>query len=117
MRWFSDIIIALTMLILLVFGAGGVGVMKCDCSGKTSLLTPIERGCCPMDSDCMSVTVLHLSASVMQHNADVPNPQPVTLAVAPAMPKPECRSISVVIPVVPSGRPPTGFVETTVLRV
>ena len=105
------------MLILLVFGAGGVGVLKCECSGKTSLLTPIERGCCPMDSDCMSVTVVQLSAGELQNNTGVPHPQPVPLAVAPAMPKPECRLAPVVIPVIPSGRPPTGFVETTVLRV
>lgn len=117
MRLFSNIIITITTLILLVFGAGGVGVLKCACSGKTSLLMPLEQSCCPVNSDCMSVTVVQLSAGELQNNTGVPHPQPVPLAVALAMPQPVCINVPVVIPVFPSGRPPTGFVETSVLRV
>ena len=117
MRLFSNIIITITTLILLVFGAGGVGVLKCACSGKTSLLMPLEQSCCPVNSDCMSVTVVQLSVGELQNNTGVPHPQPVQFAVVPAVPKFECCNISVDIPVISSGHPPTGFVETIVLRV
>ena len=117
MRLVSNIAITLTTLILLVFGAGGIGVTKCACTGKTSLVIPLEQGCCPVDSDCMSVTVVQLSASEFQQSVDVPQPQPMLLAATPAIPQHECCLRPVTIPVVPSGRPPTGFVKTTVLRV
>ena len=117
MKWFSNIIITLTMLILLVFGAGGIGVSKCACSGKISFLMPLEQGCCPMDSDCMTITVVHFSAGEFQQSANIPQPQPMQLASAPMFVQPECCHSSVDIPVIPSGRPPTGFVETIVLRV
>lgn len=117
MKWFSNIIITLTVLILLVFGAGGVGVSKCACSGKISLLTPLEQGCCPVESDCMTITVVQLSVGELQSNTDVPQQQPVQLAAAPTFVQPVYCYRPVDIPVVPSRRPPTGFVETIVLRV
>jgi hypothetical protein len=61
MKTFSKIIISLTVLILLMFGTGGVCIAKCNCSGKTSLVLPLERSCCPTDGDCMTITVAQIS--------------------------------------------------------
>ena len=61
MKTFSKIIISLTVLILLMFGTGGVCIAKCNCSGKTSLVLPLERSCCPSEGDCMTITVAQIS--------------------------------------------------------
>lgn len=79
MKSFSIILTSFTVLILLVFGTGGVGVAKCNCSGKTSLVLPLEHGCCPTESDCMSVTIVQLSDYEMQHNNDAPQPSVLTV--------------------------------------
>ncbi len=74
MKVLSKIAISFTVLILLMFGTGGIGVAKCSCTGKTTLVLPIERGCCPMESDCMSITVAHISDFEVQHLTDTPQP-------------------------------------------
>ena len=61
MKMLSKIAISFTMLILIMFGTGGICVAQCSCTGKTTLMLPIERGCCPMESDCMTITVAHIS--------------------------------------------------------
>lgn len=74
MKVLPKIAIAFSVLILLTFGTGGIGVAKCNCTGKTTLVLPIERGCCPMESDCMSITVAHISEFEVQHLIDTPQP-------------------------------------------
>lgn len=120
MKLVSKISIAFTMLIILIFGIGGVGVAKCACSGKTSLVLPMERGCCPMDSDCMSITVAHISDFELQQCNDVP--QPLAVSDCHIVGYTDCRFYCF-----PENRefrlfkyphhPPAEFVGTTVLRV
>ena len=74
MKVLSKIAISFTVLILLMFGTGGIGVAKCNCTGKTTLILPIERSCCPLESDCMSITVKHISDYVVHHLTDAPQP-------------------------------------------
>ncbi len=105
------------MLMLLVFGAGGVGFAKCACSGRISFLVPLEQNCCPVESDCMTITVVHFSASELQQNNDITHPMPVQLAATHTFRQFEFRSDYAAVPVATPGHPPTGFVETTVLRV
>ena len=78
MKVLSKIAIAFTVLILMTFGTGGIGVAKCNCTGKTTLVLPIERGCCPTESDCMSITVAHISDFEVQHLIDTPQPVAVS---------------------------------------
>ena len=75
MKTLSKIAIALTVLILLVFGTGGVGFAKCSCSGKISLTIPLEQGCCPRESGCMTISVAHFSDYELQQNSDIPQPE------------------------------------------
>ena len=63
MKQLSSIIISVTTLVLLVFGAGGLGLTKCACSGRTALLTLDDRGCCPGEGGCKTVTVVSMPDS------------------------------------------------------
>lgn len=73
MRQLSGIVISFTTLLLLVFGAGGLGLTKCACSGRTTLLTLDDVGCCPSEGDCMTVTVVSMPDSDMpDHGLDAP---------------------------------------------
>lgn len=63
MRRISSIIISVTTLVLLAFGAGGLGLTKCACSGRTALLTLDDGGCCPDEGGCMTVTVVSMPDS------------------------------------------------------
>lgn len=75
MKVFSKIAITFTVLILLMFGTGGVGFAKCSCSGKISLMIPMDKGCCPMESGCMTISVAHFSDYELQQNSDIPQPE------------------------------------------
>ena len=66
----SHIMVSLSVLLLLVFGAGGMGWQRCSCSGRVSLLSIADRGCCARGSSCMVVTVSPVST------ADVSQPAP-----------------------------------------
>lgn len=61
MKHLAHIAIALTTLIVTLFGAGGVGLMTCACSGETTLVVPMDDGCCGADTSCMTVRVVQLS--------------------------------------------------------
>ena len=60
MRKVANIIISATVLILLVFGTGGLSLMKCSCSGKVTFVTPSD-GCCPSEGNCMTVKIWKVS--------------------------------------------------------
>ena len=62
--------VSLSVLLLLVFGAGGMGWQRCSCSGRVSLLSIADSGCCARGSSCMVVTVSPVST------ADVSQPAP-----------------------------------------
>ena len=117
MKHLSGIIIILfTTLLLLAFGAGGLGLTKCACSGRTTLLTLDENGCCPGEGGCMTVTVVSMPDS------DVPDQH----WNAPML---ECANVpafSLVQPSIPLFKPsiiptpvysPPRFTLTTVLLV
>ena len=70
----SKISIVFTLLILLVFGTGGIGIAKCECSGKTSLMLPMERSCCPTESGCMTIKVAQISDYELIQLTDIPQP-------------------------------------------
>lgn len=68
--------VSLSVLLLLVFGAGGMGWQRCSCSGRVSLLGIADGGCCARGSSCMVVTVspvstADVSQTVPQVGADV----------------------------------------------
>ena len=66
----SHIMVSLSVLLLLVFGASGIGWQRCSCSGRVSLLSIADSGCCARGSSCMVVTVSPVST------ADVSQPAP-----------------------------------------
>lgn len=116
---FSKIVISLTMLILIMFGTGGIGVAQCSCTGKTTLVLPIERGCCPMESDCMTITVAHFSDYEVQHLTDTP--QPVVVSFCQVFGQTDiCNSrLSIIHESKALDNPPptADFIGTVVLRV
>ena len=71
MKIISNTAIALTCVILLLFGNGGLALEHCSCSDTTRLLLPFDDGCCGKDSDCMTVTVYHLCDSGLGHVEDL----------------------------------------------
>lgn len=119
MKVLSKIAISFTVLILLMFGTGGIGVAKCSCTGKTTLVLPIERGCCPMESDCMSITVAHISDFEVQHLTDTPQPAVIYCCQVFGHHdiKINCTSAINVSGVFDNPPPPTDIVGTVVLRV
>ena len=119
MKMFSHIIVAFTMLIILTFGGGGVSLVKCACSGRTSIVLPLERGCCPEESGCMTVEVVPFSASEMQQSVDIdiPVPEPMMLPELQTAMISDGFRIQELLPVRLSGQPPTEAVGTMVLRV
>ena len=63
MKWLSHIMVSLSVLLLLLFGAGGMGWQRCSCSGRVSLLSLADGSCCPRGGSCMVVTVSPISAA------------------------------------------------------
>ncbi|MCR4828472.1 MAG: hypothetical protein K5864_03315 [Bacteroidales bacterium] len=88
MKILSNIAIAITTLILLLFGNGGLALQHCSCSNTTSLLLPFDEGCCNEDSECMTVSIYHLCDSEWGHAEDsvtapqleTPTPMPTCTA-------------------------------------
>lgn len=119
MRIVANISITLTTLILLVFGAGGVSVTKCACSGKTSLLTMSDAGCCPSEGGCMSVTSVQLSDSDLPVHFDAPELMPAVVSLPAfqcSLPAPQSQFFMPHTPL-STGYPPPQLPLTTVLQV
>ena len=115
MKHLSGIIISLTTLVMLVFGAGGLGLTKCACSGRTTLLILDDVGCCPTEGDCMTVTVVSMADSdVPDHGCDAP----VLDCAAVLIPNLEIRNSKFEsrIPIPDPVYSPPRFTLTTVLR-
>lgn len=72
MKRLANILTTVTVLVLLIFCGGGIGVVKCACSGKVSFLLPDRQGCCPTEGGCMTVTTLQVSDSNLADGVDVP---------------------------------------------
>lgn len=75
MKTVSHIMIALSTLILLLFGSGGIGWQRCACTGKVSLVLPTQHDCCKRGSKCMTVTITHLSTADLQQETSTPTAQ------------------------------------------
>lgn len=73
MKRVANIVVSFTVLILLLFGTGGLSLMRCSCSGKVSLVLPSDNNCCPIESNCMTVNVWKVSdaAPTLQETVDV----------------------------------------------
>ncbi|MBR1834251.1 MAG: hypothetical protein IJ785_01900 [Bacteroidales bacterium] len=67
MRSLSAIMVACAALMLLLFGAGGIGVQRCSCTGHVSFVSSTGGGCCK-SSKCMTVKVAQVSAAEMQQS-------------------------------------------------
>ena len=67
MKRLSHIMVSLSVFLLLVFGAGGMGCQRCSCSGRVSILL-LDDGCCNRGSDCMDVKVSPVSVADMVQN-------------------------------------------------
>lgn len=59
MKVLANISVTFTTLILLLFGASGIGMERCICTGKTTVMLPgahdfctDEEDCCGDDKDC-----------------------------------------------------------------
>ena len=59
MKVLANISVTFTTLILLLFGASGIGMERCICTGKTTVMLPgahdfctDEEDCCGDDEDC-----------------------------------------------------------------
>ena len=52
MKVFANISVTFTTLILLLFGASGIGVERCICTGKTTLVLPGAQDFCAGEDDC-----------------------------------------------------------------
>ncbi|MBP3763928.1 MAG: hypothetical protein J6I49_08665 [Bacteroidales bacterium] len=110
MKHLATIAIAATTLIITLFWSGGVGVMTCACSGRTTLVIPLEDGCCGGQSDCMSVRVLQISENETIATLQVPGDLPLpALLPAVGLPAP-CPAATRVVSPAPlrshSGPPP-----------
>ena len=67
MKKLSHIMVSLSVLLLLVFGSGGMGCQRCSCSGRVSILFLDDSGCCSRGSGCMDVKVSPVSpADIVQ---------------------------------------------------
>ena len=67
MKRLSHIMVSLSVLLLLVFGSGGMGCQRCSCSGRVSILFLDDSGCCSSGSGCMDVKVSPVSpADIVQ---------------------------------------------------
>lgn len=74
-------VILLTMILL---GTSGVSVEKCSCTGKISLVLPMEDDCCPGEGGCMTLKSMHLSDYVPTAMVSLDMPvQPVLYTVFP----------------------------------
>ena len=73
MRRLVNITILFITLILTIFGSSGVSIAKCACSGKTTFLSLGKDNCCPQERDCITVSSVHLSASILPDHTDVPD--------------------------------------------
>ncbi len=69
MKKLSHMMVSLSVLLLLVFGAGGIGWQRCSCSGRVSLLSIEDNGCCARGSSCMVVTVSQVSTAEVSQPA------------------------------------------------
>ena len=72
MRHLAHTAIAITTLIIILFSSSGVGLMTCACSGETTLVLPLDDGCCGSDRSCMTVEVLQMSDSEVVATLKVP---------------------------------------------
>ena len=72
MKVLANISVTFTTLILLLFGASGIGMERCICTGKTTVMLPgahdfctDEEDCCGDDEDCNddcdTVVIVNLS--------------------------------------------------------
>lgn len=119
MKHLAHIFIGLTTLILLFFGAGGVGLVKCACSGKVSVMLPNDENCCRTESDCMSVRFVQLSDSEVAATLQLPveAPQPLLLDIHSPLhcPLPAVQTFRTVASADPP--PPSGVRCSMVMRV
>lgn len=119
MRIVANIAITFTTLIMLTFGVGGISMTKCACSGKTTLLTINNNNCCPTEGNCMSVTTVQLSESILPDNVEAPELMPAMLETSAlhASLSPFYPSLYTLHHTLPMGYPPPRLPLTTVLRV
>ena len=117
MKRLANILTTVTVLVLLTFCGGGIGVVKCACSGKVSLLLPDRHGCCPTEGDCMTVTTLQVSDSHLSDGVDMPRTMPITLPSF-EIPVLSCKEIrSAAVTTYPADIAPPGISQSMVMRV
>lgn len=72
------------MLTMMLLGTTGVSVEKCSCTGKVSLVLPMENDCCPDEGGCMTLKSLQLSDYMPTVTASLDLPlMPMLFAVIP----------------------------------
>ena len=71
MKRTSEIVISFTVLILLMFGTGGLSLEKCSCSGKVRFVLPADGPRCPKKGSCMTVKIWKVSDAAPVHQKTV----------------------------------------------
>ena len=84
MRRATNIFLSVIMLTMMLLGTTGVSVEKCSCTGKVSLVLPMENGCCPDEGGCMTLKSMQLSDYMPTMTASLDLPvMPMLFAVIP----------------------------------
>ena len=84
MRRATNIFLSVIMLTMMLLGTSGVSVEKCSCTGKVSLVLPMEGGCCPGEGGCMTLKSMQLSDYMPTVTASLDLPvMPMLFAVIP----------------------------------
>lgn len=61
-------------MILTLMGTDGVSLERCSCTGRISLVIPVDGECCPGEGGCMTISTMDLSDYVPTHSAHVDAP-------------------------------------------
>ena len=117
MRPLAKISITITTLILLTFGVSGISMVRCNCSGKVSLVLPLDSTCCPSEGSCMTVTTVELSDSDLPTHLEAPQLPPAMMESSGWLPVEFTETLRYSALRTISGYSPPRFSLTTVLRV
>lgn len=120
MKRATNIVFSAILLTMILLGTSGVSVEKCSCTGKVSLVLPMDDGCCPGEGGCMTVKSMELSDYMPTTAASLDMPmQPVLFPVFPSEVPAFLNGHSTLCPYIHCTEDPPGDLAqtVTVLRV
>ena len=115
MKRATNIVFSAILLTMILLGISGVSVEKCSCTGKVSLVLPMDEGCCPGEGDCMTVKSMQLSDYMPTTAANLDMPvMPMLFAVFPSVVPAFLNGHSTLCPYVHCAEAPPGDLAQTV---